>query len=139
MVDPPVAHPFEDFIAIERWIFQAEEGEIHEFDHDPEYDYYEKVMSVIRRQEELGVEDLYSTNLAMGASDVAYLQASTSLIKTGYQMGTDPFLIGMMHITAILNALEEDKNTVEYSILYLRSVEKNLLEHKLDDFLPGSQ
>jgi hypothetical protein len=135
MVDPPFAHPFEDFIAIERWIFQAEKGGEHESDHDPEYEYYEKVMGVIKRQEELGVEDLYSTILAMGASNVAYLQASTNLIKTGYKMGADPFLIGMMHITAIVNALDEDKDTVAYSTLYLRSIEKNLLEHKLDDCL----
>lgn len=135
MVDPPVLHPFEDFIAIERWIFLAEEGGKHELDPDPEHEYYEKVMGVIKRQEELGVEDLYSTILAMGASDVAYLQASTNLIQTGYKMGTDPFLIGMMHITAIVNALEEGKDTVEYSTLYLHSVEKNLLEHKLDDLL----
>lgn len=131
MVDPPVAQPFEDFIAIERWIFLTEEGgQLNT--NDLEYEYYEKVMSVIKRQEELGTEDIYSSILAMGASNVTYLQASMSLIKTGYQKNTDPFLIGMMHITAITNAIEENKDIVEYSILYLRSVEKNLLENKLN-------
>ncbi|MEJ1959942.1 MAG: hypothetical protein WDM70_11405 [Nitrosomonadales bacterium] len=109
MVDPPVVQPFEDFIAIEQWIFRTEEGEKQELDYDPEYEYYETVMGVIKRQEQFGVEDIYSTILTMKATDVAYLQASTSLIRTGYKLGADPFLIGMMHLTAITNALEEGK------------------------------
>ena len=133
MVDPPVAHPFVDFVAIERWIFLAEKGKNHGADRDPEFEYFEKVMGVIKSQEEAGIEDLYSTILAMGASSTKYLQASMSLIRTGYKLGTDPFLVGMMHVTAIVNALEEGKDTVEYSALYLLSVEKNLLEHKLDE------
>jgi hypothetical protein len=126
-VDPPIIHPFEDFTAIERWIALADEGKNHESDHDPKFEYFEKVMGVIKRQEEVGPEDLYSTILAMKASSPTYLQASTSLIGTGYKMGTDPFWVGMMHITAVVNALEEGRDTVAYSTLYLRSVEKNLL------------
>lgn len=95
---------------------------------DPEGDYYLKVLDVIKRQDAVGIDDLYTTILAMGATNISYLQTSVSLIKTGYRKGTDPFLIGMMHVTAIFNALKEGKDMLEYSIIYLQATEKNLIE-----------
>lgn len=138
MVTPPVQKPFADFIEIERWIAKTEaadeDAQAYTFDAEDaqEDEYAEKVMAVVKRQDEMGIEDLYATVLAMGAANSAYLVASSSLIHTGYKMEVDPFLIGMMHVTAIANALEEGKKLDAYSVAYLGSVEQNLLSGRFD-------
>ena len=131
MTNPPSASHFADFIAIERWVHEQEKDQTSK--ENAVFEYFEKVMDVIMQVEKAETKDLYSTISAMKASSIGYLQASMSLVRTGFNLDVDPFLIGMMHVTALANAAEEGKDLYDYSILYLRSVEKNLLEHKIDD------
>lgn len=123
---PPCSELFDDFIAVERWLTLNENPEAED---DLHYAYVEKVQNFIKSQEgKKGLGDIYAAFLAMQATNLEYLQLSYSVINAGYEYSVNPVIIGAHIIDAIGKAMALGYDETEFSIPYLRSIEKAVRE-----------
>ena len=129
LVNPKVAEPFTDYLAVERWLAlhdtplpepsrsrrRAEERagartEVGRAGRRPLPVFQQKVDDCLAKAE--GGQDLIDTKQAFEAGSEAFLEAGTELCKAALECGVPPMMVATFHIgafAALADAAGEDK------------------------------
>ena len=118
LINPKVADPFEDYLAVERWLTlselsaaktapateNAKEAEDAAATPEPEPvpdpmpAFQQKVDDCLARAD--GGQELLDTKQAFEAGSEAYLDASTDLSRAAIESGLSPMMVATFHISA---------------------------------------